>query len=78
MSGVNFDSTKTSLQDLLRAIDAGKMKGELGWEPRYEFSQALPLTVEWYQSQALWLQQVRSGAYRDYYDQQYAGRESAT
>ena len=60
------------------AIDAGKMKSELGWEPRYEFSKALPLTVEWYQSQSLWLQQVRSGAYRDYYDQQYAGRKSAT
>ena len=60
------------------AIDASKMKTELGWEPRYEFSKALPLTVEWYQSQALWLQQVRSGAYRDYYDQQYAGRKSAT
>jgi dTDP-glucose 4,6-dehydratase len=60
------------------AIDASKMKTELGWEPRYEFSKALPLTVEWYQSQSLWLQQVRSGAYRDYYDQQYAGRKSAT
>lgn len=60
------------------AIDASKMKSELGWEPRYEFSKALPLTVEWYQSQSLWLQQVRSGAYRDYYDQQYAGRKSAT
>ena len=60
------------------AIDASKMKSELGWEPRYEFSKALPLTVEWYQSQSLWLQQVRRGAYRDYYDQQYAGRKSAT
>jgi dTDP-glucose 4,6-dehydratase len=60
------------------AIDAGKMRAELGWEPRFEFSQALPLTVEWYQSQPLWLQQVRSGSYRDYYDQQYASRKSAT
>jgi dTDP-glucose 4,6-dehydratase len=60
------------------AIDAGKMRDELGWEPRYEFSKALPMTVEWYQSQSLWLQQVRSGAYRDYYDQQYARRKSAT
>jgi dTDP-glucose 4,6-dehydratase len=60
------------------AIDAGKMRADLGWEPRFEFSQALPLTVEWYLSQAAWLQQVRSGAYRDYYDQQYASRKSAT
>jgi dTDP-glucose 4,6-dehydratase len=60
------------------AIDAGKMRADLGWEPRFEFSQALPLTVEWYLSQTAWLQQVRSGAYRDYYDQQYASRKSAT
>jgi len=59
------------------AIDAGKMRDELGWEPRYEFSKALPLTVEWYTSQVEWLQQVRSGAYRDYYDTQYASRTNA-
>ncbi|MCH2107443.1 MAG: dTDP-glucose 4,6-dehydratase, partial [Planctomycetes bacterium] len=56
------------------AIDASKMRDELGWEPRYEFSKALPLTVEWYTTQVDWLQQVRSGAYRDYYESQYAGR----
>ena len=59
------------------AIDAGKMRAELGWEPRFEFSQALPLTVAWYQAQDVWLQQVRNGSYRDYYDRQYAGRTSA-
>ncbi len=59
------------------AIDAGKMRDELGWEPRYEFSKALPLTVEWYTSQVDWLQQVRTGAYRDYYDTQYASRTNA-
>ena len=59
------------------AIDAAKMREELGWEPRFEFSQALPMTVEWYKTQVQWLQQVRSGAYRDYYDQQYASRTNA-
>ena len=59
------------------AIDASKMRDELGWEPRYEFSKALPLTVEWYTTQVEWLQQVRSGAYRDYYESQYAGRVNA-
>jgi dTDP-glucose 4,6-dehydratase len=53
------------------AIDAGKMRRELGWEPRFPFEQALPRTIRWYQSQPLWLQRVRSGAYRDYYARQY-------
>lgn len=53
------------------AIDATKIKAELGWEPRYTFEQALPLTIDWYKSQDDWLQRVRSGAYREYYAKQY-------
>ena len=56
------------------AIDAAKIRDELGWEPRYTFEQALPLTIRWYQSQDVWLQRVRSGAYREYYAQQYGSR----
>ncbi len=53
------------------AIDASKIRDQLGWEPRHSFEQALPLTVRWYQSQDVWLQRVRSGEYRDYYQRQY-------
>jgi len=53
------------------AIDAGKIKRELGWEPRFTFEQALPMTIAWYQSHSLWMQRVRSGDYRDYYARQY-------
>jgi dTDP-glucose 4,6-dehydratase len=53
------------------AIDAAKIRAELGWEPRFRFEQALPLTVRWYQAHAEWLQRVRSGAYREYYARQY-------
>ncbi len=53
------------------AIDASKIAGELGWQPRFHFEQALPLTVRWYQENDAWLQSVRSGAYRDYYARQY-------
>jgi dTDP-glucose 4,6-dehydratase len=53
------------------AIDATKIKDELGWEPRFDFERALPLTVAWYQSNAQWLQRVRSGEYREYYAQHY-------
>ncbi len=56
------------------AIDASKIRDELGWEPRYRFSEALPLTISWYQAQSEWLQGVRSGAYRDYYQRQYETR----
>jgi dTDP-glucose 4,6-dehydratase len=55
------------------AIDAGKIKKELGWAPRFTLDHALPLTIRWYQSQGPWLQRVRSGAYREYYARQYGG-----
>ena len=55
------------------AIDASKIKRDLGWEPRFQFREALPLTIRWYQTQSEWLQRVRSGAYREYYSQQYGG-----
>ncbi|MBL8859389.1 MAG: dTDP-glucose 4,6-dehydratase [Planctomycetes bacterium] len=53
------------------AIDAAKIKAELGWSPRFTFDDALPLTIRWYQTQKEWLQRVRSGAYREYYGRQY-------
>ena len=56
------------------AIDATKIREQLGWEPRYRFSEALPLTIAWYQSQVEWLQGVRSGAYREYYQRHYEAR----
>jgi dTDP-glucose 4,6-dehydratase len=55
------------------AIDASKIRRELGWSPRFTFDQALPLTIRWYQSHGPWLQRVRSGAYREYYARQYGG-----
>ena len=56
------------------AIDASHIRSELGWEPRFSFERALPLTIQWYQSHPEWLQRVRSGAYREYYDRQYGSR----
>jgi dTDP-glucose 4,6-dehydratase len=55
------------------AIDAAKIRRELGWQPRFTWAEALPLTVRWYQAQGQWLQRVRSGAYREYYARQYGG-----
>ncbi|MEM7628143.1 MAG: dTDP-glucose 4,6-dehydratase [Planctomycetota bacterium] len=57
------------------AIDASKIETELGWSPkRSAWPDALEATVRWYQSNTDWLSRVRSGAYRDYYERQYAGR----
>lgn len=56
------------------AIDAEKIDRELGWKPRYTFEQALPMTIQWYLDNDAWLQNVRSGAYRDYYSAQYGAK----
>jgi len=54
------------------AIDSGKIRRELGWQPsRSAWPDALERTVRWYVDHAPWWQRVKSGAYRDYYQQQY-------
>lgn len=57
--------------DLRYAIDASKIKNELGWEPSVTFEQGLEKTIAWYLSNANWLHNVTSGAYQSYYDKQY-------
>lgn len=57
------------------AIDSGKIQRELGWKPtRSAWPGAMQETVSWYRSNRAWWERVRSGAYREYYAQQYAGR----
>jgi dTDP-glucose 4,6-dehydratase len=56
------------------AIDAGKLKAELGFAPRVDFAQGLARTVDWYRTHAGWVSRVRSGEYRAYYERNYAGR----
>lgn len=54
------------------AIDASKIRRELGWQPtRSAWPAALEATVAWYRDHADWWQRVKSGAYRAYYAQQY-------
>jgi dTDP-glucose 4,6-dehydratase len=59
------------------AIDASRVRDELGWEPRRRFDEALPDTVRWYLSHRDWWERVRSGAYREYYERQYGHRVQA-
>ena len=50
--------------DARYAIDAGKIRGELGWRPRHSFEQGLRDTVRWYLDNRGWWERVLSGAYR--------------
>ncbi len=56
------------------AIDATKIKDELGWVPSLQFREGLSLTIDWYLENKSWLENVTSGAYKEYYDQMYTGR----
>ncbi len=46
------------------AIDAGKIKKDLGWFPRESFETGLRKTVRWYLNNNIWIERVLSGAYR--------------
>ncbi|MFO1152013.1 MAG: dTDP-glucose 4,6-dehydratase [Alsobacter sp.] len=50
--------------DLRYAIDASKIKRELGWEPQETFESGLRKTVEWYLANRSWWERIRSGVYR--------------
>lgn len=56
------------------AINAGKIERELGWRPAETFASGLRRTVEWYLANQDWVQQITSGAYRQWIDQNYAQR----
>ena len=47
----------------------------LGWRSRHTFETALEETVRWYVDNEWWWRKIKSGEYKDYYRQQYEGRE---
>ena len=60
--------------DLRYAIDSSKLQRELGWTPSLQFEEGLEKTIDWYLSNQEWLQNVTSGDYQKYYEQQYIKR----
>ncbi len=56
------------------AIDATKIKNELGWDPSVDFAQGIRNTIQWYLDQDEWTKAVLDGSYRDYYSKMYEGR----
>ena len=57
--------------DLRYAIDATRLKTELGWEPSLQFKEGLEKTVDWYLDNQAWLDNVTSGNYKKYYEEMY-------
>lgn len=56
------------------AIDATKIKAELGWEPSLTFEEGIVKTLDWYLANPEWVAGVLSGSYQEYYARMYGGR----
>ena len=59
------------------AIDPTLIEKELGWHPLETWQSGLRKTIDWYQTNGAWIERARSGAYRDYYEQQYGSEVGA-
>lgn len=55
------------------SLDSTKLRA-LGWQPRFEFEEAMAKTVQWYKDNRQWWQPLKSGEYLEYYRKQYQGR----
>ena len=56
--------------DMRYAIDATKLKEELGWVPSLQFEEGLDKTIDWYLANTDWLDRIKSGEYRSNYTHQ--------
>ncbi len=57
------------------AVDASKLRRELGWAPTVSFDRGLTETIEWYRSNRPWVDRVSTGAYQSYYRRMYGQRD---
>ncbi len=58
------------------ALSSEKLMRETGWAPAMDFETGLARTIAWYRANGEWVARVRSGAYREYYEKNYGGRET--
>lgn len=56
------------------ALDASRLRRDLGWEPRHDLDAGLRQTVRWYLDHPEWIEATRSGAYREWLDRNYSTR----
>ena len=60
--------------DLRYAIDASKLRDELGWKPNLQFEEGIEKTVRWYLDNQQWMDNITSGEYEKYYEDMYCKR----
>ena len=60
--------------DLRYAIDSTKLQKELSWEPSLQFEEGIEKTIKWYLDNQDWMDNVTSGDYLKYYEEQYKNR----
>lgn len=53
------------------AVDWSKIEKELGWKPLHNFDEWLEKTIHWYKENEKWWRDVKTGAYKEYYHEQY-------
>ncbi|OGD92722.1 dTDP-glucose 4,6-dehydratase [Candidatus Curtissbacteria bacterium RIFCSPHIGHO2_01_FULL_41_44] len=56
------------------AMDATRIKKELGWHAKYDFDMALELTIKWYQQNTKWWKKLKDRKFEEYYEEQYVKR----
>jgi dTDP-glucose 4,6-dehydratase len=57
------------------SLDTGKIREQLGWQPRVTLDEGFARTVDWYRANRPWWEPIKSsGGYREYYERQYASR----
>jgi dTDP-glucose 4,6-dehydratase len=56
------------------ALSSEKLMRETSWRPLMDFETGLGRTIEWYHNNSQWIERVRSGAYRSYYERNYGSR----
>ena len=60
------------------ALSSQKLMRETSWRPSMDFETGLQRTIEWYRANSRWVERVRSGAYRSYYEKNYGSRETVS
>ena len=56
------------------ALSSEKLTRQTGWSPQMDFDQGLQETIDWYKNNSAWVDHVRSGEYRSFYEKNYANR----
>jgi dTDP-glucose 4,6-dehydratase len=56
------------------AMDASKLKADLGWEPSISFEEGMNQTISWYIEHEAWWQRIKTGEYLTYYETWYSHR----